>query len=68
LQEFYKKGDRRDSSCKVCIAQTKRECYKKKQKIASRRRRTLLDFEVSFVRSPNLALLSQVLKGYFDDG
>lgn len=68
LSDFHRKRNSLDSRCKVCIAQKKRECYKKKQRMTSRRKGTLLDFNVSFVSAANLTSLSQVLKGYFDDG
>lgn len=68
IDDFYRKGSRRDSACKVCILQKKRKCYKRKQKVASRRRGTLLDFDVFFVGAPDLSSLSRVLKGYLEDG
>jgi DNA replicative helicase MCM subunit Mcm2 (Cdc46/Mcm family) len=40
LYDYYSKGNRRDSICKVCVLDKKKRCRKKKRQVRERRKAT----------------------------
>ncbi len=57
-ENYYSKGARLDSKCKICALKTKSLKYKAKQRETIKRQNFISSFNISFGGEPDLRLLA----------